>query len=128
MDGIVNLCNTLESACRGLGNERDTRGSKWVVRDPKVANLKGTPRLSKQRLLGKRRRCAKWGPSHGNAGNHARKLDHLTRQFADSTFGSQVGNNAKAGCTINDEWENEVRVFLGRLHKGSRKDWGNTDD
>ncbi|RYR47326.1 hypothetical protein Ahy_A07g033261 [Arachis hypogaea] len=113
IDGIVNLCNTLESACRGLGYERDTRGTKKVVRDPKVANPKGAPRLAKERQLGKRRRCANckhWEPSHGNAGNYARNLDDLRRQFADSTSGSHVGNNVKAGCTFNDEWANEVRL------------------
>ncbi|RYR65083.1 hypothetical protein Ahy_A03g011074 [Arachis hypogaea] len=140
------------------GYERDTRGTKKVVRDPKVANPKGAPRLAKQRQLGKRRRCAnckhvshtkrkcpqdrgkkssaandadqhgvagaecqddssrmtpasfKREPGHGNAGNYARNLDDLRRQFADSTSGNYVGNNAKAGCTFNDDWANEVRM------------------
>ncbi|KAL4276633.1 hypothetical protein AHAS_Ahas20G0226700 [Arachis hypogaea] len=55
MDGIVNLYNNLESECWGLENEVDTKGTKGVVRDPKVAKPKGALRLTKQRLLGKRR-------------------------------------------------------------------------
>ncbi|KAL4373511.1 hypothetical protein AHAS_Ahas05G0089100 [Arachis hypogaea] len=99
------------------------KGDEGVVRDPKVAKPKGALRLAKQRLLNKRKRCAncKHGAGLAGTGKHGRKHEIFTCQLAKSTNGSHVRNDAKAGCTINEEWANEVRIFLERLQRGSWK-------
>ncbi|KAL4343606.1 hypothetical protein AHAS_Ahas11G0095200 [Arachis hypogaea] len=126
MDDIVNLCNNLEVECQGLAKEADTKGRKGVMRDPKVAKPKGVLRLAKQRLLGKRRRCE--GAGHSGTENHGGKHEIFTWKLAKSINGKHVGNDAKVGCTINEEWANEVRIFLRRLHKGSQKARRDTAD